>query len=110
MNFEIAEAAWWFGRLPSDRLPDLACAALEAGYDGPTLRQLAGLEAIPAPSAHKLMERALAEVGRRKLSKADAGRILARDYARQIVSGQLSPNAGARKLWQLDLDCEELSA
>jgi len=42
-DLAFSYALWRMGKLPPERIPDVACDALEAGMDHPALRYLAGL-------------------------------------------------------------------
>ena len=88
-----------FERLPSSELPELAVGALEAGFDSPALRQLAGeLDPTWADSG-PLFDRILLDLGITPLPRPEAADALARHYASQIVSGAVTPYEGASRIW-----------
>jgi hypothetical protein len=107
-EFDLQVANWSFGRVPPDQLPAVAREALAKGIDSPSLRKLADNSPEPNPDLDTLFERALAELGRSRLPRAEAGRIIARDFARRLCDGSLPPVEGATAIWHLGLDCEEL--
>jgi hypothetical protein len=108
MNLELVEALWWFGKLPSDRIPGIAGEMLAAGFDSPRLVRLAGVPAAADPDLHKEFRGVLEDLGRQPLSKAQAGRIIARDFARDIIEDGISPYVGARYIWwKVSNECEE---
>jgi hypothetical protein len=72
---------------------------LEAGYDTETLRQLAGMDDTGQSGIGTMFEKVLQELGRRRLSKTEAGHRLAMETCQDIVSGRISPYEGARKIW-----------
>lgn len=108
-SFDLAIAHWSFGWLPSDRLPDVAIQAMEMGFESPSLFALASSEKSADPDLHGLFGKVVSEMGRTRLSKSEAGRCIAREYARKICNGKISPVDGARVIWKVSLDCEELT-
>jgi hypothetical protein len=109
-SFERAIAYWSFGWLPSDRLPDVAADALGSGLDSSSLVALASSEKTPNPELHTMFEAALAELGRQRLTKVEAGRLIAKDYAQKICDGQLDAIEGARLIWKVSLESDELGS
>jgi len=86
----------------------VAMDALEQGLETPSMIELASCYRIANPDHHRLFEKALAELARSPLSKAEAGRTIARHYASQICSGELPPLEGAKAIWKITLECEAL--
>jgi hypothetical protein len=107
--FDRAVAYWSFGSLASDMLPPVAIQALQDGIESPSLLELAAANSGANADLHRLFRKALAELGRRELSKAEAGRIIARDYAYHICAGKIAPIEGARSIWQVSLESEALT-
>src|SRR5881296_1271755 len=106
-NLTIAQ--WVLGQIASERLPLVAQDALEAGLDSPALRELAG-EANPAMSdAGPIFDRALKELGLALMTRSEAGLVLAKMYARQILTGAFGPYEGARRIWReaWNRECDE---
>jgi hypothetical protein len=103
-----AAAYWAFGLLSSDKLPGVALEALEHGVESPSMIELASADAVPNPSLHRLFEKVLRELGRSPLTKPEAGRMIAREYAEQICRGTIVPVEGAQAIWRISLECEEL--
>ncbi len=99
LNQAIAQFA--LGRLAYADLPDVAVNALELGYDGSAIRRLAS---FVKPSYFDLgdpPERALAEMGIAGLSKQEASIFLAKQTAKEILSGEKEPLSGAYEIWLL---------
>ena len=90
---------YYFGDLQYWRLPGLAVEALAKGYDGPSLRKLAGL-ATPTESAKTLIvgdmasqeiDSAFQEMGvLAPLSRTDAALGLAAESAKRAINGDSS--------------------
>ena len=107
MTLEFAEAQWALGLLHADSLPEVACAALEAGLYSEPLCVLAGLVRPTARDAGPLFEQALVELGRVPLTHAQGLLQVAGYWARRIVSGAVRPIQGADQLALL-FPCSEL--
>jgi hypothetical protein len=99
MDLDCVAAEWYLGLYPPEKMPAVACWALEAGYDGPALRELAACTNTTRGNHGVLIERAFRELGKEPLSLADAGRLLASVVCREIISGKASPCEGASRLW-----------
>ena len=106
--FDRAVAYWSFGWLPSDKLPTVALEALEQGIESPSMIKLASSDDRAGPDLHRLFEKALTELRRHRLTKSEAGRIIAREHAEAICKGAISPVDGARAIWRVSLECEDL--
>jgi hypothetical protein len=63
VDAELLQARWVLGRLTSEELVRDAMLALEQGYDGTTLRQLAGSEGPATRDLGSLPERCFSEMG-----------------------------------------------
>lgn len=87
----------------AEQYADIALQALEAGYDSPSLRFLAGLPAIAAAEASVLFDRCMAELSLPRPSRRDAVRQLAKIAAAQILDGATTPYQGAKEIWSLSL-------
>ena len=75
-------AEWYLGGLNSEDLPKLACDALEQGYDGNRLRQLAGLVKPTKRDVEGIVDGAFRELGvAAPLSKDEAALFLVRSKA-----------------------------
>jgi len=109
-SFQRAIAYWSFGWLASDRLPEVAADALATGLDSSSLVALASCDSTPNPELHTMFEAALAELGRQRLSKPEAGRLSAKDYAQKVCDGELDPIEGARLIWRVSLEADELGS
>lgn len=103
MNIKLAQAYWVLNLLPSDKLPDIAVSALELGSEANALQMLAGLSPDETDEARALFERSLKELGIPAVSASDAANIVAVEISKQIVRGDLSPEEGANKLWEVSI-------
>jgi hypothetical protein len=100
MSFRQVQAYFRLGLLHVDDLPRVACDLLGAGYDSDPLVLLAGLPQRPDPfEARDLFEKAVRQEGLPDLNEKEAGWIVAYHLASQIISGTISPHAGARQIW-----------
>ena len=76
------------------------------------LEALAELDRPTRSAAGSLFEDALDELGRSRMALEDAAVLVARDLARRIVSGVLTPREGAHKIawevWDRARDVESL--
>ena len=107
MTLELAEAEWRLARFPPEYLPDVACAALEAGLDSESLCVLAGLVRPTGQDAGPVFEQALEELGRPPVAREQAIRLVATHWVRSIVAGAVRPIEGAGEL-ALFYPCKEL--
>jgi hypothetical protein len=101
MDLDSIVAEWYLGLYPPEKMPMLAAWALEQGFDGAALRELAGRTNATYSDERDLIERALRELGREPLDLSNAGRLLATLLCQQIVSGTTSPYQGASRIWAI---------
>lgn len=95
-NADLFVAKWYCSEVWSEDMPVFAADALEAGYDGPALRQLAGLIKPTSMDIGDLFQRALDEIGTVKiLSQIQAVYWMSRVVATDIVEGRIDPVKGA---------------
>ena len=98
-NPDLFVAKWYCSRVLPEDMPQFAADALEAGYDGTALRQLAGLVKPTTRDVGDLFHRALCEIGAVKIqSKEQALVFLSRLTALDIVEGRIEPRSGAEIL------------
>lgn len=89
-------AKWYCSEVWSEDMPAFAADALEAGYDGPALRRLAGLIKPTSMDIGDLFQRAHDEIGTVKiLSQRQAVYLMSRVVATDIVEGRIDPVKGA---------------
>ena len=69
---------------------------LEHGDDTPAIRVLAGLDSPTLRDAGEIFERALLELGRKRVSKNEAAWVLARDIACKVISEKIAPREACR--------------
>lgn len=103
MKLLLAQAMMILGILTTDRLPDIAIEALEAGEDSSALRILAGLMQYDITEVHKVFERVLIEMAIPMLTRSEAARMYAVDICVQIVGRQISPLEGANRIWDASI-------
>lgn len=103
MKLLLAQAMMILGILTTDRLPEIAIEALEAGEDSSALRILAGLTQCELAEAPKIFELVLKELEIPMLTRSEAARIYAVDICVQIVSKQISPLEGANRIWDASI-------
>jgi hypothetical protein len=101
MDLNSVTAEWYLGLYPPEKMPMLAVWALEQGFDGPALRELAACTTATYSDEGGLIERALRELGKEPLDLSNAGRLLAILLCEQIVSGKTSPYEGASRIWSV---------
>jgi hypothetical protein len=105
---DLALAAAWFalGKLSSAKAIDIASAALDQGVYSESLGQMMSEDPIGL-SAVSVFGRALAELGIPVPSLRDARRMIAREYARRIVAGEMTPFDGAWRIGWDTADCSD---
>jgi hypothetical protein len=95
-HLDLFVAKWYCSKVGPEDMPAFAADALEAGYDGPSLRRLAGLIKPTSRDVGRLFQDALSEIGKIKIrSKEQAVLSLSRTVASEIVDGRLDPIEGA---------------
>ena len=97
-DLELAHARFVLRLVPPEALPDLACRALEAGFDSPSLRLLAGESSPTWEPAAALARATFAELGLATLSEAEAKLRVAQHWAKLLLAGDLTPYEGARHI------------
>ncbi len=99
MDLQLVQARWVLGHIPSAEVPRIAGEALEAGFDTPALRQLAGEKNPIMSDVGPVFERAFKELGKEPLARESAGQVIARWWARSILRGDSTPYEGAKAIW-----------
>jgi hypothetical protein len=95
-NPNLFVAKWYCSKVGPEDMPAFATDALEAGYDGPSLRQLAGLLKPTSREVDNLFYGALREIETVRIqSKEQAVIALSRVTAADIVEGRIDPLQGA---------------
>ena len=97
MNIDVAHALYSIGRLSGEDLPELASDLLASGIDTSAVRELAGLCRPTVRDAGPVFERVLADLGRPTMTVALASQVIARDLARRVVAGEMSPREAAER-------------
>lgn len=96
----LIQARWTLGKLASEDVPWLAQDALSTGYDGPSIRRLAGMLNPVKADVEPLLSSFFGELGQpESLSQDQAALILACYVAEAIVAGREEPYEGARCIW-----------
>jgi hypothetical protein len=94
-NLNLFVAKWYCSKVRREDMPAFAADALEAGYDGPALRRLAGLIKPTSYEIGTLFQDALREIGQIKVrSFEQAVFFLSRITAADIVEGRMDPLLG----------------
>jgi len=106
MDLDSVIAEWYLGLYPPERTPFLAVWALEHGFDGKALRELAGLTKATLSNEKGLIEAALRELGTQPLDLQTAGRTLTTQICQQIISGRTNPYDGASRIRAIYDRCE----
>lgn len=86
----------------------MAIQALEQGLETPSMIELAAADGNANPCLHSLFEKALKELGWSRIKKVEAGRLIALEIAQQIIQGKVTPLNGAKAIWKITGECEEL--
>jgi hypothetical protein len=107
VDVETAVTEWQAGLTDWSELPDIAAAALADGFDGPSLRNLAGLLGLPWTEiqwqAPELLAGVAAEVGVPQRTQDEALEIMVHTEAERIVRGEVAPEVGAQRIFKLFL-------
>ena len=88
--------------LPGD-LINAAVDALSSGLDSRSLRILAGLTLSESNEELSMFKQALKELDMPLPDQHEAAMFLARDYAKQILEGDISALEGARRIWDVSI-------
>jgi len=99
MNFQEAIGAFVLGKLNTENLPTVAAEAVRSNYDSPSLWELADSEGADPDHIRKLLFRALDELGIQAPSVETAAITAAKEIARDVVEGTITPYQGAKRIW-----------
>jgi epoxide hydrolase 4 len=99
-KFDVHQVAleWYYGDFPAEHMPAFAVWALQNEYDGPALRELAGLKSATRSNEGKLVERAFLELGIQPMTQQEAAKLLILSLFEQIVSGRIPPVQAAVRI------------
>lgn len=100
---ELAASRFALRLIGSEDLARVAVQCLELGFDAPSLRILAGLTEGEADEAKRVFEEVLKEFGVPMPNVRAAVKRLAREAAKEIVSGKVDAYVGAKRIWDLTL-------
>ncbi len=92
-------ARWKLGTLVPERIPDIACRALEQGLDTPTLCVLAAMSEPTLRDIDGALQDLICELSLDDPNATVAGMSIAKQYAAQIMAGDLAPYDGACRIW-----------
>jgi len=84
---------------PPEGLPSVAADALMAGFDSPSLRQLAGMQPSDYQQARDVFMAALRELGLPVPEADDARWCLVREWAQEMLDGQRSSHEASKLIW-----------
>ncbi|MGD9729511.1 MAG: hypothetical protein AB7R40_26295 [Nitrospiraceae bacterium] len=107
-KLKIVSSKVVLGLLEPVALVEFAVDALECGSDSPSLRILAGLSCDNTSEIMAYFYRILSELGIALPEKYDAVMTLAQGIAKEILSGAIRPDDGAKRIWVLTLRCNNL--
>jgi len=99
----LLQALWVLGFLDATELIETGVKGLEIGMDSPSLRLLASLSPNEASDAPNLFSQTLKELGFSELGLPEAARVYTFEISRQIINSELSPENGAKKLWEVSI-------
>ena len=94
---ELVAARWYSGNLGKEDLPKLAQDALEAGFDGKSLRRIAALGLNDLEDIDRFIEGALKEMGAPRLTKRVALLRLVEQSFEQAIASLQNPYESARE-------------
>jgi hypothetical protein len=95
-NPDLFVAKWYCSFAYSEQMPQFAADALEAGYDGPALRRLAGLVKPTTGDVGDLFTQSLTEIETVKVHNTEqAAVLLARTTAQDMIEERIDPLKGA---------------
>jgi hypothetical protein len=101
-NPDLFVAKWYCSKVWSEDMPGFAADALEAGFDGPALRRLAGLIKPTSEEVCGLFSQVIREIGNVKIhTEEQAALLLCRVTATDIVDGRIDPLRGVEILAHL---------
>jgi len=78
-SYQVAIIKYHWGQLPVERLPDVACHALEKGFAGSAILQIAGLMRPTGREIEDLVPELIKELGLKSLNKEEGGKVWAED-------------------------------
>jgi hypothetical protein len=98
------------GEARTSDYPAIAEQGLVEGLESVQLAALAGVTARETSpfELQELLERGLLQANRSIPGRAEAGKVMMRYYAAQVVSGALSPREGAARIVQLATDLTDV--
>lgn len=99
MSLDVEIAAYAIGRTPTDQLPSLASRWVREGRCSPALDRLASAHNMDSPEVRDLFYAALNELGLVVPTVNQAGMILARHIAGEVLNSTLTPYEGAKRIW-----------
>lgn len=99
MSVESDIAAFAIGQIAADELPSLAAQWVKSGYNSASLERLATAHNLSTPEVRDLFFAAVNELGYSVPSLNNAGMILARHIAGEVLSHALTPYDGAKRIW-----------
>lgn len=77
LDWEVLQARWILGGIEPQEFVDLATYALQQGFEGPALQQIAGLSSPTLRDLGKLPERVFARIGLKSIDQDGAAALLA---------------------------------
>ena len=83
MEIELAQALYTLGKLSDEKASSMCVSLLEAGFDTPAIRELAGFQSAAHLDADVLFGRVLSELNRPAMPIRRAALVVAMELARR---------------------------
>jgi hypothetical protein len=100
-EFDVAVGGWRLDEVMAEALPVAAVKALVTGCDTPSLRELAAMEGSGWSEIEPILARVLEERGHSLPTEDEALKSVADGVLRQLVSGEVEPEAATTRLRHL---------
>ena len=95
----IALCQYVLGKLPGERIPEIAMTLLEDGNENDELIELVGMKNPAMADVEDVFLRGLNKLGIHLPSVDDATVYLAKKIAKKIIDGKIKPYDGAHEIW-----------
>lgn len=100
MDISVTLAKFVLNLLKPKDMIAFGVECLTSNYDTPSLRILAGLNENDSDQVVDRFQQGVGEMGQRFPEKESAGILIAKDYSKKILTGELTPYEGAKKIWK----------
>lgn len=100
MNIKVAQAYYYLDKISEENILSCARNEFKNWNKSPSLFLLVGMPKSGIKAAKETFGKALKELGVKKIkTKKEAALIIAKDISKKILSGDVDPYTGARKIW-----------